>query len=284
MWRVLRRPRWLLYLALALVFGVVAAWLGSWQLDRHEQRVERRDIIETNYFADPRPLSEVLPPGEALSPGQEWARVVAQGRYEQDHQHVVRNRPHQGVYGYEVLVPLDVGDGRELTVNRGWVPNAPVADELPEIPPAPTGEVEVTGWLRSSETDLDRDMPVGQLASIDLPRLQDATGLDLADAYLVLEQEAPAPAESPAGLVPPDTGVGVHFAYALQWWLTAPFGLVLVLFMARRQAQEEARAEGTTGDRPRRPRKRRIWDEEDWDAEDVGRQAQSRNWVSYSER
>lgn len=271
MWAVLRRPRWLLYLVLALVFGVVAAGLGAWQWQRHEGKVERRDVVEANYDSAPRPLVEVLPRGQQLRADQQWTRVVVHGTYQQDGQHLVRNRPYQGVYGYEVLVPLVLGDGQVLTVDRGWVQNAPRADQLPEVPPAPQGEVAVSGWLRPSEPDLGRDLPEGQLASIDLPRLSQALDEPLVGAYLVLGAEQPAPAASPALLEAPDTRLGSHFAYALQWWLTVPVGLVLVLVMARREAQDEAAERGETlpAGRPSSPRrgsrarKVRIWDEED---------------------
>lgn len=262
---MLRRPRWLLYLALALVFAVVTAMLGMWQWDRHEGRVERRDIVQANYFGDPRPLVEVLRPGQPLPAAQQWTRVTAVGTYDAAGQQLVRNRPHQRTYGYEVLVPLVLPDGQVLMVDRGWVPNAPTAAELPEVPPAPGGEVEVLGWLRPGEPDLGRDLPEGQLASIDLPRVAGALGEPVLGAYLVLETESPEAAR-PAALDPPDTRLGSHFAYALQWWLTVPVGLVLVLVMARREAQDEAEGRGDrtrSGRRPDRSRKVRIWDEED---------------------
>ena len=58
MFSVLRRPRWLLYLVLAVVFGIVATLLGLWQWTRHEEKVERREVVEANYFGDPVPLED----------------------------------------------------------------------------------------------------------------------------------------------------------------------------------------------------------------------------------
>lgn len=262
-WTILRQPRWLLYLVLAVVFAVITALLGLWQWERHQDRVERRAVVEANYFAAPRPLVEVLPRGQTLPPGDEWTRVSVSGVYEPADQHLVRNRPHQRVFGYEVLVPLVLDDGQVLAVNRGWVQNAPTAMELPEVPAAPQGRVEVLGWLRPSEPDLGRDLPAGQLASVDLPRMSEAIQEPLAGAYLVLESEAPPPPERPAALDPPDTSLRSHFAYALQWWLTVPVGLLLVLVMARREAQERSGADPARA-APPRPRKVRIWDEEDY--------------------
>lgn len=274
--RVLARPRWLLYLVLAVVFGVVTFNLGLWQLHRHEGKVERREIVEAHYAQDPRPLVEVLPRGELLEKEATWSRVVVRGRYAAADQLLVRNRPQAGTFGYEVLVPLELDDGQVVVVDRGWVPNARTAADLPEVPAPPQGEVEVTGWLRPSEPDLGRDLPAGQVASIDLPRVARELGEQVVGAYLVLGAEDPAPASAPALLEPPDTGLGSHFAYALQWWLTVPVGLILVVVMARREAQDEARARGaspgpagpTPSGRPEhaaRPRKRRIWDADDED-------------------
>lgn len=255
---VLRRPRWIAYLLLAVLFGVLATGLGQWQYGRYEEKAQRRDLVEANYGADPVPLSQVLPDaGAPLPPGDGWRRVSATGTYAADAEHLVRNRPRQGVFGYEVLVPLVLADGTAVAVDRGWVPSAETAATRPEVPAPPSGEVTVTGWLRPSEPDLGRELPAGQLASVDLPSLKAATGLDLVQAYVILGSEDP-PADRPAPLPEPDTRLGSHFAYALQWWLTVPVGVILVLVMARQQAQEESGRP-----RERRPRKVRVWDQED---------------------
>jgi cytochrome oxidase assembly protein ShyY1 len=255
---VLRRPRWIAYLLLAVLFGVLATGLGQWQYGRYEEKAQRRDLIEANYGATPVPLAQILPDsGTPLPPGDQWRRVSATGTYDAGAEHLVRNRPQQGVFGYEVLVPLVLDDGTAVAVDRGWVPSAETAATRPEVPPPPSGAVTVTGWLRPSEPDLGRDLPAGQLASIDLPRLEAATGHDLVQAYLILQTEDP-PAERPAALAEPDVRLGSHFAYALQWWITVPVGVVLVIVMARQQAQEESGRP-----RPVRAKKVRIWDEED---------------------
>lgn len=259
MLRVLRRPRWIAYLLLGVLFGVLTYNLGQWQYGRHLDKVERRDLITANYDAAPVPLATLLPgPDAALQADDEWRRVTATGTYDAQGQHLVRNRPRDGIYGYEVLVPLELVDGSAVAVDRGWVRNAETAATLPDVPPPPTGQVTVTGWVRPSEPDLGRDLPVAQLASIDLPALQQATGTDLLDAYIVLQAEDPA-VDRPAALERPDTGLGSHFAYALQWWMTVPVGVILVLVMAHQLAQEES----GRPPRVRRPKKVRIWDEED---------------------
>lgn len=260
MLRTLLTRRWLTALALALLFAVVAVLLGNWQHSRHEEKVAARDRVEAHYDADPVPMAEVAT--DPLARADDWTRVSVTGSYMPQDQLFVRNRPHEGTFGYEILVPLETGSGT-LTVNRGWVANAEDARTLPQVPPAPEGQVTVTGWLRPGEADLDRALPDGQVASINLSVVAEQWNRPVVGAYLILdsEQYAGEPATQiprPTPLSPPRTGLGSHFAYSLQWWLTAPVGLILVLVMARRDWREQSPEVATP-----RAKKVRIWDEED---------------------
>lgn len=272
MLRTLTSRRWLGALAVALAFAVAAFFLGRWQWHRYEDRAARADRINAHYAATPRPLAEVL--GSAPLPlAREWTRVTMTGRYAASSTLLVRNRPHDGaVYGYEVLVPLDAGPAGTVLVDRGWVPNAATAQTRPEVPPAPSGDVTVTGWVRQSEPSLGRDLPAGQLASINVAEAAEQVGTPLLGGYVVLQHErvpdGSTPAR-PAALEAPDTDLGPHQAYAFQWWLAMLAGFVLVWFGARREHLEALASSSAPGDReqpaPRepRPRKVRIWDEED---------------------
>jgi cytochrome oxidase assembly protein ShyY1 len=257
---VLATRRWLGALALAAAFAVAAYFLGHWQWDRHEQRRDRADRISSHYDAQPVPLAGLL--GTAAMPRtEEWTRVTATGRYAAAEPLLVRNRPLDGTYGYEVLVPLQLDDGTSLLVDRGWVPNAEEAAARPEVPATPAGDVTVTGWLRPSEPSLDRDLPEGQLASINLAEAREQTGARLLGAYLVLGLERTTDGTEPGRPAPlerPDTDLGPHQAYAFQWWGSMPLGFLLVYFGIRREVRG-----GAPAARQDKPRKVRIWDEED---------------------
>jgi cytochrome oxidase assembly protein ShyY1 len=270
--RVLISRRWLGALAAALAFAVAAFFLGQWQWHRYEAKAARADRINAHYGARPLPLVDVLR-AAPMPLSEEWTRVTATGRYAADRSLLVRNRPYEGTYGYEVLVPFVVDGGGTVLVDRGWVQNAKTAESLPTVPPAPTDEVTVTGWLRRSEPSLGRTLPAGQVASINLGEAGRQVGEPLLGAYVVLEVErlpdGSAP-PSPTALEAPDTGLGPHQAYAFQWWMAMVGGFVLVGFGMRREYREgldgpaAAGDSGTTGAAPpRRPRKTRIWDEED---------------------
>jgi cytochrome oxidase assembly protein ShyY1 len=248
-------------LALALAFAVACVLLGRWQWSRYEDRRVQAGAVTSHYSAVPVPIGSVttrIPPSEE----DQWLRVTAEGRYAPDQQLLVRNRSLDGQPGLEVLVPFDLGGaltGTRIFVDRGWVANADSAADLPPVPSAPTGEVTVEGWLRSGEPDLGKQLPPGQLASIDLGAAARQTGGGtVLDAYLVLGSDQPT-GPRPEPLAAPDTDLGPHQAYAFQWWLTSLFGFVLLGYRLRVDAEVRREATSTVP----KPKKVRIWDEED---------------------
>jgi len=264
--------RWITALAVAALFAVAFFYLGQWQWGRHEDKAARAGRINSHYFAPPMPLSRTMPaPDAGLPRAQEWTLVTATGRYAAQNLMLVRNRPNNGVFGYEVVVPLELADGTALLVDRGWIANGRTAADPAAAPSTPTGEIRVTGWLRVGEPSLGRQMPKGLLASINLAEAQTQAGVPLYGAYLILRGEVGSPGQRivrPQPLERPDTDEGPHLAYALQWWFAAPVGLVLVVVGARREYLEGPGRGGPaepngSAPAPIRVRKTRIWDEED---------------------
>lgn len=260
---MLTSRRWLGAFGVALAFAVAAYFLGQWQWHRYEAKAARADRIHAHYDAEPRPVTEVLST-RPMPLAEDWTRITMQGRYAADKTLLVRNRPFDGTYGYEVLVPFVETTGATVLVDRGWVMNAESAETLPAVVPSPTGTVTVTGWLRRSEPSLGKSLPPGQVASINLAEASRQVGAQLLGAYVVLEVErmpdGTAPAR-PTALEPPDTDLGPHQAYAFQWWFAMVAGFVLVWFGARREYLEGDDAPQRSA--PVKPRKVRIWDEED---------------------
>lgn len=223
---LMRRRRWALALLGVIALSLVFVGLGRWQYHRHEGKVERRDVVRTNYDAPPQPINDVLG-AQDPPPGRQWTPVLAEGEYEAAGQLVVRNRTLDGDAGFEILVPLRLDDGRLLVIDRGWVPAADTSAQAPtSIPPAPTGRVEVTARVRSFEPPTSRRGTPGQVLRIDRASVSEslqAVGVDgpVLGGYAVLGAENPAPGHSPTPLPRPDVGLGVHLAYAVQWWLFA---------------------------------------------------------------
>lgn len=258
---VLRRAvtlRWLRWWLVAALVGVGCFFLGQWQWGRYEHRAAQADRVERHYDGPTRPVGDVL--GDSAMPVErEWTRVEAAGSYVGEDL-IVRHRPRDGDYGYEVLSRLELDDGRSLVVDRGWIPYAEGgATVRPDIPEAPPGQVTVLGWVRPGETSLERDMPEGQVASINLAEVADAWGEPVLGGYLVRDPSAGVEEgeDSPLALDPPRTSTGPHMAYAIQWWLAIPAVLGFVWIAVRREERE------VSGAGPERPAKVRIWDEED---------------------
>lgn len=274
--RLVLSRRWLTALSVATLFAVACFFLGQWQWHRHEDKAARAQRINSHYLATPVPLSHVLTgPDASLPRAEEWTLVTETGRYADQSLMLVRNRPNHGVFGYEVVVPLRLANGASLLVDRGWIPNGPSATQPSMVPATPTGDITVTGWLRVGEPSFDRQMPKGQLASLNIAEARVQTGTPLYGAYLIARNETGAPGQQiarPQALEQPDTDEGPHLAYALQWWLASPAGFVMVFFGVRRELREgsgstmPAPGGSSASPRPgppRKARKIRIWDEED---------------------
>ena len=265
--------RWLSMLAIAACFSVACFLLGQWQWHRHDAKAARAERIDSHYTASPVPLASAMPRPEVRLPlDQDWTMVTATGSYVTQDVMLVRNRPNNGIFGYEVVVPLRLAGGTSLLVDRGWIPNGRTAAEPSTAPATPTGNVTVTGWLRVGEPSLGRQMSNGQLASINLTEASAQARTSLYGAYLIRRTETAPQSQgriqSPQALEKPDTGQGPHLAYALQWWLAAPVGFVLIFVAIRREVLEGSDPTAAPGrpaapPRPAKVRKTRIWDEED---------------------
>ncbi|MEX1077629.1 MAG: SURF1 family protein [Homoserinimonas sp.] len=229
-WRFALTPRWMGYLALAVVFAIVCSLLGMWQFQRRAEARAAIAVVEANYDQDPRVVAEVLPSLESYDPDQEWTPVLLEGNYLADDELLARNRPRNGQPGFEVLTPLLLADGSVFVVNRGWVPIGSRQDSPDLVPQAPSGEVTVVARLKSGEPVLPgRSAPAGtnQVATIQLDEI--AERLDLptyTGAYGLVDSESPEPAAAPIATIKPEPDEGPHLSYALQWFVFALIGFV----------------------------------------------------------
>jgi cytochrome oxidase assembly protein ShyY1 len=248
---------------LAVGFGVACFYLGVWQWHRYLEQRTKVDAIAANYDSKAVPLSSTAVEG-GLTPQQQWTRVTFDGTYAAGSDLLVRNRTQNGTVGFEVLTPFST-DGLTLLVDRGWVPNAEDAETTPQADPPPEGSVRVTGWLLTEEPSLGRDLPHPQLASINLGDARAQAGsLSPVDAYVVLASQQPSTGvgEHPVQVLPrPEEDLGPHQAYAFQWWLFMPGGLIFIVWAMRHEL--ETRDGAPERRAATKPKKVRIWDEED---------------------
>jgi cytochrome oxidase assembly protein ShyY1 len=243
-YRFLLTPRWIAMLLLVVVLIPIMVKLGFWQFHRHEHKVAHNDLISANIKRKPVSADEILAVGAKLSADLQWRQVTATGVYDTDHQVLARQRSQNDVVGLYVVTPLVTADGRTLLVNRGWVANPPKATDRPDVPPAPSGRVTVTGRLRPDETRKDsgirdKEVPEGQVMRISAAELGPESTHPLYGGYIELITETPTPAKAPALVAEPDDeDLGPHLAYAVQWWIFALALLSMYIKLIRSEAKE----------------------------------------------
>ena len=257
MYRFLLSRQWVILTLVALVLMPTMIELGFWQFHRHERRVAQNSLIADNLRAEPVPVEELTSVGHTVPRADYWRRVTATGTFDTAHEVVVRRRTSaDDRVGMHVLTPLVLRDGRTVVVNRGWIPAAADQKAFPDVPPAPRGEVTVTGRLKADETtgasgikDL-RGLPDRQVMLINSGQQAKLLGREVLGGYV--EQTAPEPAGAgPEQIAEPDhDSIGAHMAYAVQWWLfTAgvPVGWVILVRREKRDREAAARTDDGSG-------------------------------------
>ena len=237
----LLRPKWIAFHL--LVFAAIAAmiWLAFWQLRRLDERRAFNDVVAERIDQAPVPFDELLPTAIDDPDAVEWRQVTVAGSYLDD-QVVWFNRSQDGLAGDNVLTAL-VDAETTVVVNRGFVVLGT------EIPPAPSGEVEVLGRIRvpgerqrGGLTD-STDGPVTEVRRVDLGLLGQQLPGEVAPVYLDLIGSVPnvGPGD-PAPVPAPTLDEGPHLSYAVQWLIFATAVLIGWILAVRRSLAPRKRA------------------------------------------
>ena len=237
----LLRPKWIAFHL--LVFAAIAAmiWLAFWQLRRLDERRAFNDVVAERIDRAPVPFDELLPTAIDDPDAVEWRQVTVAGSYLDD-QVVWFNRSQDGLAGDNVLTAL-VDAETTVVVNRGFVVLGT------EIPPAPSGEVEVLGRIRvpgerqrGGLTD-STDGPVTEVRRVDLGLLGQQLPGEVAPVYLDLIGSVPnvGPGD-PAPVPAPTLDEGPHLSYAVQWLIFATAVLIGWILAVRRSLAPRQRA------------------------------------------
>lgn len=240
-YRFLLTPRWWginVFLLLSIPFCI---FMGSWQLGRFEDRVDNHRDAEARIATDARdaarPLDGLLPVTKATSGKQ----TTATGRY--DTELLVPDRKLDDQDGYYVLTLLRTDTGRALPVVRGWLPGTP---DPAEVPPAPAGEVTVTGALQASETPGSNGvsarggLPEGQTSAISAASLVNLVPYDVYDAWVTLNRGDAGMKAVPAS-APDGTGLDLkafqNLGYTAEWFAFVGFVIFMWFRLLRREVE-----------------------------------------------
>ena len=250
-WPLLRTRRWLGFTGVVIATIVAFGLLSQWQWARADVRRQERISLQAALAANAVPLGTLTARQRSA---QEWQAVSVQGRYLPDPQAGVRKRPLNAQNGFWVMTALQQDQGPIVWVNRGWLPAGQDALSTPVFPTPPSGDVRVTGYLRTFEGAGDQGnsgLPSGQIAAPALGLLP-SIGTPL-DAYVQLAASQPAQ-DGLVTLPLPEVDESRNVSYAIQWLLFAAVAMAGWYFFIRREAIEDAQRRdpaptpGRTGD------------------------------------
>ncbi|WP_110241398.1 SURF1 family protein [Nocardioides gilvus] len=238
--------RWGLFFLIVILLTWLAVWLGQWQFDRLEDRRERNEIILRNEAMDPVPVETIMAVGEAVSDDEQWSIVKARGTYVVEDSVYVRYRTHKGRSGVQVTVPLDLGNGTSLLVDRGWWATQNRGEVPTDVPAPPGGEVEIVGRVRIDATGDATKVTEQSTRAISSVQISEAIDRPLLGGFVELVEETPDPEVSLKPIDEPEVDEGPHFFYGIQWWFfgaLAVFGFFYLLYDEWRDRRDEPTAD-----------------------------------------
>lgn len=234
--------RFSLWPTLAAAAGIaLTIALGNWQLNRAHEKNELKARI--GELAKGPPISVSAAALDARD--VQLRRVEARGTFEPKYVVFIDNRVWRGTVGYQVVMPLRLGDGgRYVLVNRGWVAGTPDRNRLPEVK-TPAGPVVISGMAvvpSKRFLELSGNTVVGKVwENLTIERYRQAMPIAI-QPFVIQQESAGAPDD---GLVrewdPPDLGIERHYGYAFQWFALAVTILVfyLVTHVKRKTEKKE---------------------------------------------
>jgi cytochrome oxidase assembly protein ShyY1 len=223
---LLRTSRWLGFTALVIVSIIGFGILSYWQWTRAEdKRLERLRLADLSTEA----------PTDPAQANRAWQSVALVGRFDDTTTRVVRQRPIQGRNGVWIITLMRLDDGRDVWVNRGWMPAGMSASDVPQPPPASEGTVELRGAWVPYEIGVPQidGLPRGMVAGVAAEVLPVRASLD---GFIHAQDPTE---EGLYAIPPPQVSEGQNLSYALQWLAFAFVAMGGWWFMLRREASPQ---------------------------------------------
>jgi surfeit locus 1 family protein len=225
-------PRLLLLTAFGFA-ALVFARLGVWQVHRLRERRAANARALAERSEPPVTITDAHQAGVSLT----GRRAAARGRYDEDHDIIIRGRVYQGVPGVEIVSPLLLEtSGTAILVNRGFVPTPDAftirLDSLRE-----RGIVRVEGLalpLASGRGAPLRHKGETTWARLDYDAISGQLPYPIAHVYLQQLPDSALPS-FPRRLDPPALDDGPHLNYAIQWFSFSAMALVFGIVIARQR-------------------------------------------------
>lgn len=223
------RFSWIPFIA-AVIAAAIGVSLGQWQL----RRAAEKQAIEAKWAARaeqaPATITEHIANADAL----EFRKARVKGEFDKDWPIYLDNRPHAGMAGFYLLMPLKIsGTNLHILIARGWLPrNAGDRTRLPDIV-TPGGTIELVGTVRLQPGHLlqlgaaQGVHPGSIVQNLSIAELEQASRMKMQP--FMLEQLS----DTHDGLIrdwpKPSAGVEMHYGYAFQWYALAATALIFFL-------------------------------------------------------
>lgn len=256
-WKLARRPKWILLLILALTVAGVFAAMGQWQLER---AAEEAIVVERD-TETPMPLVDLAEPQQVMTSDASGRIVTIDGSWVEGDELVMTGRQtltevNGSREGDWVVRHLKTAEGASLAVAVGVLP------EGASIPSLEVGVASLTGRYVPSEAPQTSNFEAGErnaIAVADLVNVWPEPG-PIYSGYLVLSEAPDGFGTIPA---PPPVIEGqlnlLNVFYAIEWVLFGGFAIYLWWRLLRDEyekqlaAEEEADAEPEEDDSTRAP-------------------------------
>jgi surfeit locus 1 family protein len=217
--------------------AAVCARLGLWQVHRLEERRATNATARAARSAPP-----VVLDGEAAGDTTlANRRVRTAGRYDHDHDIVLRGKQYLGMPGVEIVTPLLLKGGRiAVLVNRGFVPTPDAVTVEPDSLREP-GEARVEGIAFPIRSGGGVPLQRGEQTSwarLDLDALRARFSYPVSPVYIRQLPDSALP-QFPRRIDPPALDDGPHLSYAIQWFSFAILALVFGGVVLRQQRKRE---------------------------------------------
>ena len=226
-------------LALLLIFGCVQGAL--WQYDRYETRHANNELIRKNIS-----IATLLTEDELSSKTASeiaWRSISLEGNFDPSKEFLIRNRYHEGKYGFGVITLFISNSGKRYWIDRGWVIAGKDAQTPPVIQKVDSLPIEITARVRTSEIESRVQGSVFALPVADstpkLVKWNSEQAIETEPIYFDLISSSNPEVTPEVATALPELSDGPHLAYSFQWILF----IFLVLFAWYLVLREDRKAQ-----------------------------------------
>jgi cytochrome oxidase assembly protein ShyY1 len=222
-------------LAMLLIFGCVQG--ANWQYERHQLRHAKNELIKQNAVLKEIPESAI---DFSNFRNYAWRIITLSGHFVPEKELLVRNRYHEGKYGFGVVTLFKSDSERVFWIDRGWVVAGKDAQTPPVTQKVTDEKVSITARIRVENIENQISGSVfavpGQ-SQAKLEKWNSELAVKTAPFYLDLITAGNPRFTPDAPTALPEISDGPHLAYTFQWIIFA-FLVVLAWFLVIREERK----------------------------------------------